>query len=190
MCGIFELAGEGFSTKDRTLVEHLARKSQLRGLDASDLVFADATIKHIKSFASMDVLLKTKQYETTLADLSTSTASHIFGHAGLITKGVVFNEAYNQPITSPPLVGVHNGLVSIRDLSGNELTRKEPFENWDAVSDLYIFYHLLDEFRNQTGSLSEAFYAFSKYVTGHLSVAFLDKCNKSRPFDPISSQVV
>jgi len=178
MCGIFGLSGEEFSPKDRTLVEHLARKSQLRGLDTSGFVFADETIRHIKSFASMDVLLQTKQYEAALAGLSTNSAFHIFGHARLVTNGAVFNEAYNQPITSPTLVGVHNGIVSIRDLSGNELTKKEHFENWDAVSDSYIFYHLLDELRNQTVSLSEAFYALSKYVAGHLSVAFLDKCNK------------
>ena len=119
MCGIFGLSGERFSPKDRALVEDLARKSKLRGLDTSVFVFADETIRHIKSFTSMDVLLQTKKYKTNLSSLSTSTAFHVFGHARLVTNGAVFNETYNQPISSPSLVGVHNGIVSIRDLTGN-----------------------------------------------------------------------
>jgi len=113
MCGI---AGFSLSPKERldarALSTALLTEIQSRGRDATGAAWTDRAAKKVRvSKAPIPAYAFTA---SRLARMEADTLTAVL-HTRFATKGTPKNNGNNHPIMSPPIVGVHNGIITNDD---------------------------------------------------------------------------
>ncbi|THB69129.1 MAG: hypothetical protein D6E12_05190 [Desulfovibrio sp.] len=120
MCGIFGvLLGPKapFSLDDlRDSLSRLFTLSESRGKEASGLaVGGKGPVKVLKSPVPATRMIRTSEYREILDSLTPNGLPlgplAFIGHSRLVTKGHQADNHNNQPVTSGPVTGIHNGII-------------------------------------------------------------------------------
>ncbi len=183
MCGIFGfIAAKGSECGDaafRDALAQLFRLSEPRGREASGLVIAaNGTAQVFKRGSAPSAMLKTKAYQSFLADALAGLKvdaqgrleepAAVIGHCRLVTAGTETITGNNQPIIAQHSVGVHNGIIindqTLWDRNG-EITRQ-------LDSDSEIIFRLIDKHSADGLDIPAAVSRLFGEIEGAASIAF------------------
>jgi len=182
MCGIFGvIAKEKKYNKEElvTILEDVAKLSQVRGKDSSGLAVRFESKKQIdvlKGPVSIDELLKTKEYKKLkndiLNEVKDRTEANVFaalGHARLVTNGSQLEDVNNQPVIKNGIVGIHNGIiVNEDDLWNRHKDLKREYE-----IDTEILFALIRKYLSLNHSTIQSCKQAASEVFGTVSTAFM-----------------
>lgn len=181
MCGIFGIiAKENKYSRNElvTILEDIAKLSQVRGKDSSGLAVRFETEKQIqvlKGPVSIDKLLKTDEYSSLKKNILTERKSEpineIFaalGHARLVTNGSQLEDVNNQPVVKDGIVGIHNGII----VNENELWEKHTDLIREYEIDTEILFALIRKKLSNNPLIQSSSFAVSE-LFGTVSTGFM-----------------
>lgn len=181
MCGIFGIiAKENKYSRNElvTILEDIAKLSQVRGKDSSGLAVrfeAKKQIDVLKGPVSIDKLLKTDEYSSLknsiLTERKTESTNNVFaalGHARLVTNGSQLEDVNNQPVVKDGIVGIHNGII----VNENELWEKHSNLKREYEIDTEILFALIRKNLSNNSLLRSSTLAVSE-LFGTVSTGFM-----------------
>ena len=154
MCGIFGVIANSKSaisvSELITLAERLLVSSEIRGREASGILFAvNGHAIVIKAAVAAKQLLSTLAYKEGCEQFIRATGlkssakisqpTVILGHARMATSGDIETYEDNQPIVTDRTIGVHNGIV----VNNEEIWRQNPSLIRHKEVDSEIIFELL-----------------------------------------------
>lgn len=182
MCGIFGVIAKENKYNRKELVsilEEVAKLSQVRGKDSSGLAVRFETEKQIqvlKGPGSIDKLLKTDEYsllkKAILTERKLESTNHVFaalGHARLVTNGSQLEDVNNQPVVKDGIVGIHNGII----VNENELWEKHSDLKREYEIDTEILFALIRKYLSFNHSIIPSFKLAVSEAFGTVSTAFM-----------------
>lgn len=182
MCGIFGIIAKEnkYNRKELvTILEDVAKLSQVRGKDSSGLAVRFETEKQIdvlKGPVSIDKLLKTDEYSSlknrVLSESKTETTNNIFaalGHARLVTNGSQLEDVNNQPVVKDGIVGIHNGII----VNENELWEKHSDLKREYEIDTEILFALIRKNLNEGRTSIQSCSHTASCLFGTVSTGFM-----------------
>lgn len=117
MCGIFGIVSTDIDSdahkKCPVLLNTLFKLSESRGKEASGLAFVfENSIKILKSPDAASILIKKNNFKKIVKDWSDKRHNFVcIGHSRMVTHGSEFNNTNNQPVITPDMTLVHNGII-------------------------------------------------------------------------------
>ena len=181
MCGIFGVIAkeEKYNREDLvSILEEVAKLSQVRGKDSSGMAFRFESTKLIsvlKGPVSIDDLLKTDYYHnfktSILREQKEVNAYKIFaalGHARLVTNGSQLEDVNNQPVVKDGIVGIHNGII----VNDDQLWSKYKNLTREYEIDTEVMYSLFRYYYKQTQNTIDAIKHINKELFGTISTGF------------------
>lgn len=181
MCGIFGLIAkeEKYNRKDLvTILENVAKLSQIRGKDSSGLAFrfeSNKSIEVLRGPVSIDELLKTNDYKNFRQKIiyeNNNNSNKIFaalGHARLVTNGTQLEDDNNQPVVKNRIVGVHNGII----VNESELWSKYPELKKKYNIDTEVIYSLFSYHLTNLNNSITAIRHTNSELFGTVSTGFM-----------------
>jgi hypothetical protein len=153
--------------------------SESRGKEASGIAIRfNKSIYVFKEPVSASKLIKSPEYKR----LFKNAIKHegyvedqlkapfvVLGHSRLATNGLSEMNSNNQPVVKDGAVGVHNGII----VNDGEIWRSFPTLKKRYDVDTEVFLSLLQMFRKEGESLTEAARNVFKHIEGSASVAVL-----------------
>jgi glucosamine--fructose-6-phosphate aminotransferase (isomerizing) len=183
MCGIFGIGlGPQSSVERRQLAEMLAELfvlSESRGKEAAGIAVHNGQGVFVaKEPIPASRFIKTPGYQRFLTEhvLNGSAAEParclaVIGHSRLVTNGAQAQNENNQPVVTPDVVGVHNGII----VNDTELWQRHPDVQRRSEVDSEVILALYRKYLQQTGSASRALDATFAEIDGVASVALLPR---------------
>jgi glucosamine--fructose-6-phosphate aminotransferase (isomerizing) len=151
MCGIFGIVSKKKIGIDYSLLDEdikiLTNFSQKRGSDTYGVLVKNQLNNAIfKINEEPKKVLKRKDFNYFLADKFNSNFDYIsiIGQTRLVTHGSKFSESNNQPLITPNIIGVHNGIFVNLELS-DESEKTKNYESIDIKSDSLKFFEILSK---------------------------------------------
>lgn len=180
MCGIFGvISKDQVYSKERlvSVLEYIAKLSQVRGKDSSGLAYRfeqEKLVKVLKGPFSMKELLQSEEYKKLKKEIIENGYKSLFtafGHARLVTNGTQLEKDNNQPVLKDGFVGIHNGIITNVD----QLWEKHNYLKREYEIDTEFFFTYLRYLLNDGQlSLEEATLKVNSEVFGTVSTAFYD----------------
>jgi len=174
MCGIFGLLTDSDTDPSfvKTNMETLFKLSESRGKEAAGLALQSKDKIHIlKAPLSASKLIRSESYQKLMKKTFEAPTPQgpftLIGHSRLVTNGLQTLHDNNQPVESPGLVAVHNGIV----VNDRELWAKHPSLERKSEVDSEIILKLTDWHMEQTGDVETALQKTFSEIEGSASIA-------------------
>lgn len=178
MCGIFGGVIGGAATlrapaRLQAAIDHLFLLSESRGKEAAGLAACNREqLAVYKAAVSARTMIKAREYRALTHDVMAARRSEsvaFIGHSRLVTDGGRELNRNNQPVVTPGVVGIHNGII----VNHAMLWPRHPELSRQYEVDSEIIFTLLGAELNRGRSLAEATRATYGEIEGAASIAAL-----------------
>lgn len=178
MCGIFGLfanPSSGLTPKAiKTILSRIMILSESRGKEAAGVALLNqGTVQVYKQAVPVSEMLRTQEFKMLIDRSLTHSKGKlnqpvtIVGHSRLVTNGDQNTSGNNQPVMTPDVVGVHNGII----VNEQELWSKFPHFQRQTDVDTEVLFFLISHFIRQTGSLVKGAQCAYEEIYGVANIA-------------------